>query len=105
MQTIKFSHVYKKMPEHVTYLQTYVTEVLATHYDDLSEEFIRLDTEYAGGYYDLPKTKLLIIELWSDTINGGHRWQTVRPWTKQKEEYYRSLRGQQVKIEIKKGAI
>jgi hypothetical protein len=101
MQTIKFSHKYKKMPEHVAYLQTYITDVEITRYSDLTEEFIKSDTEYAGGYYELPKAKLLIIKLWTETINGGHKWQTIRRWTPEKETYYKSLKGQEVKIEIK----
>lgn len=95
IKTIKFSHRYKKMP--VVLSPTFLKGVRIKHYNDLTEEFIKLDTETVDGkFYNLPKTKLLILDLWTE----GDYWHTVRRWTPQKEEYYRGLVGQEVRIVI-----
>lgn len=106
MQTIKFSHYYKKMPDlgvGIEYLETWIKEVAVVEYEHLTAAEIKEDTETTGGeFYELPKTRLIKISLWSDTINGGKSWATMRRWTPQKYQYYKGLVGQQVKIVIEK---
>jgi len=95
IKTIKFSHRYKKMP--VVLSPTFLKGIRLTHYNDLTPEFIELDTAIeGGGNYPLPKTKLMILDLWTE----GDYWHTVRRWTPEKEKYYRGLVGSEVKIVI-----
>jgi hypothetical protein len=92
---IKFSHRYKKMPPY--FKSTYISDVEKKNYMDLTEEFIKSDTEIAGGgFYELPLGELLIIKLYTD----GHEWQTIRSWNPEKEKYYRSIIGKEVEIKI-----
>lgn len=95
MQVIKFSHRYKKMPKDMR--TTYIKDVAVVNYEELTEAEIKQDTETVDGkFYALPKTRLIWIKLWSE----GKEWGTMRRWTVEKYKYYRSLVGQQVKIEI-----
>lgn len=97
MRTINFSHRYKKMPEKIN--PTFLNAVDVAHYQELEEDFIKYDTETIdGSFYPFSKTKLLILRLWTE----GEEWTTVRRWTSDKERYYRSLVGQQVRISINK---
>lgn len=103
MARIVFSHLYNKMPYGVQYLSTWVTDVSIIEFNDLTPEEIQQDTAIVGGgNYQLPHMKLIKIDLWSDTINGAHKWATLRPYTPEKYEYYRGLRGQTVSIVIEK---
>jgi hypothetical protein len=81
---------------------TYLTEVEPVNLEDLDPEFIFKDTEIVGGWhYPLPdKGKYMI--LWLFTTDGlkAHRWQTIRRWTSEKENYYRSHINELVKIKI-----
>ena len=96
---IKFSHRYKKMPLGVdTFCESIVLDIEVTHFDGLTLDFIKYDTEYDGGFYELPKTKLLVIQI----LTEGIRWTTVRRWTPKKEKWYKSLIGKEVKIIILK---
>lgn len=97
MAKIKFSHKYEKMPEDTN--NTRLLEVFKTHYNNLSRHFVVYDTEYLCGYYELPKTELLVLILISSEENasGGlneHLWTTIRRWTPEKEAYYRRMRGE-----------
>ena len=95
MRTIKFSHHYKKMPAVLS--PTFITNVTATHYKYLDPDFIVKDTETdEGEFYPLPKTNLIIIELFTE----GHKWQTIRRFTPEKMKYYLSLKGAEVNIQI-----
>lgn len=99
MATIKFSHKYIKMPANTE--NTRLCEVFKTHSKDLSGGFETYDTEYADGFYKLPKGSVLVLLLLTDYGQTTERmWTTVRRWTPDKETYYRGLRGQQVEIEI-----
>ena len=103
---IKFSHRYKKMPADVELYESFVRSVEIKHYNDLTSEFIKYDTEYDGGFYPLPKTKLLIVVIWSgrkisETEREATEWTTVRRWTLEKERWYKSLIDKEVNIIIK----
>jgi hypothetical protein len=98
MHTITFSHRYTKMPDRG---KAILLQVFKTHYKDLSNVFVAYDTEILNShdYYPLPKTDLIVLLLIAD---DGRTWTTIRRWTPQKEKYYRSITGQEVKIEIAK---
>ena len=105
MRKIKFSHQYKKMP--LTLEPTYVLDVWALRKEALSKAFIDFDTKIGDKYdkseknqhYKLnPSDVYLVIMLWS----SGLLWTTIRTATKEKHDYYKSLIGQEVKIEVKK---
>jgi hypothetical protein len=98
MHTIKFSHRYTKMPFRD---KAILLQVFKTHYRDLSNVFIAYDTEILNShdYYPLPKTDVIVLSLMAD---DGRTWTTIRRWTPQKEKYYRSITGEEVKIEIAK---
>jgi hypothetical protein len=103
MAKISFGHLYKKMPHGVQYLNTWVTGVSVVEFDDLSPQEVEQDTAIVGGgNYYLPHVKLIRVDLWSETIQGGHKWQTYRPHTTEKLEYYNGLKGQQVSVSIEK---
>ena len=103
MITIKFSHKYTKMPfcNDNFGAHTYLTEVEPVNLEDLDPEFIRKDTEISGGgHYPLPKRGKYMI-LWLFTTDGlkAHRWQTIRRWTPEKENYYVSHINEMVNIQ------
>jgi len=101
MNSIKFSHRYKKMPHGVEFLETWIKGIAIVDFFNLSEAEIKWDTETVSGeFYPLPKTKLIQIQLWSETIDGGKEWNTLRRHTEEKYQYYRQLVGQQVEIKI-----
>lgn len=103
---IKFNNRYKKMPPLVEYSTTYVTDVHIIDSADLTEWQIKQDTETVDGhFYKLPTGRLILVNLWTETINGGKSWSTLRAFTQGVYDYYRSLRGQEIQIVIKKEAV
>lgn len=110
MNKIKFSHDYVKEPFYTD--TTTLLEVFTVDRKDLHESFIKYDTEIRTyqeptsqyiepkKYYNLPNGKLLILLLHSfnyDTVTR-QLWTTCRRWDKEKETYYRGLRGMNVQI-------
>ena len=119
MKTIRFSHIYHKMPfsdwvpNPDIKLKATLLEVFECNKDELSPEFIEYDTSYyeeqrdhvdimEGGKvryskhnYPLPTGKLLILLLQTVNESGAHLWTTVRRSTPEKKIYYRSMRGKQ----------
>jgi hypothetical protein len=99
MPTIKFSHRYSKMAiqtECAKLLQVFVIE-----YSELSKQFIEYDTFYLDNgieFYPLPKSKLLVL-LFQDGDND-YVFTTIRRWTLKKEEYYKSLMGDILNVEV-----
>ncbi len=89
---------------------TYVLDVWALRKESLSKGFIDYDTKIESEkselgkpkpetHYKLPYAKVyLVIILWTN----GDIWTTIRTATEEKKKYYKSLIGQEVKIEIKK---
>lgn len=89
------------MPQGVEYTETWIKDIALIDYKDLTPEEIKQDTETIDGqFYELPKTRLIWIKLWSTTINGGHEWATLRRYTPDKYKYYSGLVGKEVKIVI-----
>lgn len=98
MRTIKFSHVYDKMPEG--YEISKLLEVLVAYAGDLHECFIEYDTAFGedGENYPLPKGKLIVMLL--QTKGDKALWTTMRRCTPNKLKYYTGLRGSFVKCEV-----
>lgn len=103
MSEIKFSNEYYKIPT-ISLKGTVLLQVLKTHFNELSEDFIIYDTSYFDvekrtiRRYPLPKTDLLILLL----KTKDKLWTTIRRWTPRKEIYYRKLMGCEVDILVKK---
>ncbi len=92
------------MPDNVEHLETWIKDIGVVRYFDLTEEQIKEDTETVKGtFYSLPKTTLLWIQLYTDTINGAVEWGTLRRYTPEKWQYYKEIVGKQVRIEILSG--
>lgn len=97
------------MPAGVDDMISWITEVKLIDYKDLTPEDIKRDTETIDGeFYQLPKTKLIEIVIMSaqsynketDYVTGAQFWATMRRYTPQKYEYYKSLVKQEIKIEL-----
>lgn len=111
MIKIKFSHRYSKMPL-LSETKTHLMEVFCSNANDLHEQFKKWDSHIAGedphdlkkSYYKLPCGKVLILLLQteddSNIYPSKYIWTTIRPYTSEKEKYYREVRGQQVEIVI-----
>ena len=99
MISIKFSHVYQKMPARVFDGATKLLQVIMCDYTDLSQAFKDYDTTYPQGTYPLPRGKLIILFLLTD----GQLWTTIRRWTPEKFNYYNFHVGEFVKIEKPEG--
>lgn len=107
---IKFSHVYDKMPFDGwipdTKLEATILEIFLAEKKDLNVGFVEYDTSFferdystsktfmKKNNYPLPNGKLIILLLQSYNSSGLHIWTTVRRWTAEKEQYYRSKRGE-----------
>lgn len=99
--TINFIGRFRKMPQYVEHLDTYIKDVSVIEFRDLTIEEVERDTAMCNGmYYTLPQTTLIKIALWSVTIYGGQEWTTYRRYTPEKLSKYNDYRGQQVQIRI-----
>lgn len=96
MATIKFSHRYTKLPPRPD--PSYLLEVFVVDRSDLHSSFIDYDTHIVdGGNFKIPIGKVLVLLLQSES---GAIWTTIRRFTDDKYEYYKSLRGRSVHIDI-----
>ena len=96
--TIKFSHVYKKMPPSINLEPTYLVGVSVCDIEKLPVEFLVFDTAIlSGGAYPLPKKGKYIVL----TLNTGiQTWTTIRRWTHRKYTYYADNLGQLVNVAV-----
>jgi len=101
MKTIKFSHMYPKLPEI-----TDVALLLQCFYisrKDVSKAFEEYDTKYfdedlyRDAYYKLPDGMVIVLLFLGrdDTV-----FTTIRRYTPSKFKYYRDSQGEDFKIEI-----
>ena len=100
---LKFSHSYFKMPRDSDGSPVHDAILLHVFKDDsrrMSPEFVAYDTNYDNGRYPLPTGDCLFLLLLSQLPTGPQLWTTIRRWTRNKEKYYRSLQGQEFRIEI-----
>lgn len=126
MNKLKFSHEYHKFPFSVNNMDRVVLlEVLKSKTEDLSDAFIKYDTEIRTPrdaaseyisplkYYNLPRGDVLILilqathEIWDGKLFGHQSsgvFTTIRLWTPEKEQYYKSLRGKEVELVIQEDA-
>lgn len=104
---IKFSNIYKKMPEQVTAdLMTTgrswsnLLQIVLLDRRDLTDGFLQYDTSFDGGNYPIGNGVWILIFL----ERGGQLWTTLRAWNPEKEKYYRGLVGQKTAIELMKSS-
>lgn len=96
MATIKFSHIYTKIPPRPD--PSRLLEVFTVDRSDLHRCFVDYDTLIRdGGNYPLPKGKLLVLLLLAES---GELWTTLRKCSPEKRDYYRSMRCKTFKIDI-----
>lgn len=104
MKQIRFAHLFKKMPRDTR--ETFIKDVGVIDFKDLTLAQIAEDTEIVGGgFYQLPKSRLIWVKLWTTTPAGtaeGKEWMTYRRFTEKNIEYYTSLIGESVEIVILK---
>lgn len=99
---IKFSHRYDKMPPDTLLYSTVLLHVFVIDASDIGLGFRNYDVTYFEngelGAYELPKGKVLVLLL----LSGGLiLWTTIRRYIPYKYEYYKSLIGREIDIEIK----
>ncbi len=99
MNTLIFDQVYLKFPAGLfSGDEVRLLEVLKTKFEDLHDDFIMYDTvTYKSKGYQMPKTGDALVLL---LIYGTELFTTVRKHTNEKEEYFRSLRGTNLIVEI-----
>lgn len=96
MSRIKFSHDYLKFKGQKDKAELIALRVV--EYEILTPELIEYDTKTVEGkYYPLPKTKL--IKLFFDG-DKGIPFCTLRRYTPEKFEYYKSLIGKILEVHI-----
>lgn len=105
MRTIKFRHMYVKMPHNVINNSVVkLIEVLNSRFEDLHESFIGYDARAVkGDIYPLPKSgDCLVLLFIGDGISfdSGELFTTVRRSTPDKERYYRGLRGKELIVRV-----
>ena len=101
LNTIKFSHYYRKfnglrIDKPVTLLETWLTEL-----ESFSEDFLKYDTLYFENdmekYYTLKDGKYILL-FFMDC--EGRLFTTIRRFTPKKLEYYDNLVGKKFKVVI-----
>lgn len=104
MDVIYFSHIYEKMPREEDgsiVKQSQLIEVFIEDLNKMSKIFLDYDTKYLDKkgeikYFNLSEGKYIILLL----KHKDRLWTTIRKWTKEKEEYYRSKIGEIFTIKI-----
>ena len=95
-QEIKFSHIYKKMPENFD--PSKLIQIMLTTRDHLSHNFEVYDTETVDGeYYKLPSGEVLVMFL---LTRDNVLWTTIRRYTPSKFAYYSDHIGQYFDIDV-----
>ena len=105
MRSIKFSHMYVKIPHNVTNNSVVkLIEVFNSRFEDLHESFIEYDARTVkGDMYPLPKSgNCLILLLLDDGLafDQGGLFTTVRRSTPEKERYYKGLCGKELIVKV-----
>lgn len=87
---IKFSYDYKKFPDD--YRRSNLLQVLRADTRELSNSYIKYDTKTLdGNYFPLVDGPIIILIL--ITERSRKLWTTIRPFTKEKYDYYKQLEG------------
>ena len=101
---IKFSHTYIKFPKDMDKGRLTLLQVFKVNYMELSKEFIEYDTRYIDEneddhqFYKLPKTDLLVLLFFDHFYYTCLT--TIRRWTFEKQQYYRSMQGKEFEVVI-----
>ena len=95
MKKIKFSHNYTKLklldnPTHAKLIQLFNVA-----YDELSEDLLKYDTAYPGGYYPLPSGGEYLLLIF---LSPKGLFTTIRRYTPEKHEYYKSSVGETFEV-------
>ena len=106
MNQIKFSHNYHKLTRLLgdkPILSAHLISVCTlNNLKMLPYQFIDFDTSYRSGsntlHYPLDLDRPYLILTFFD---GAKFFTTIRPWNKQKEEYYRGLIGKEFRVVVK----
>ena len=97
-----FSHIYRKLLTYNNSVikKSKILEVIPIEIENLSKEFLNYDSE---NKYNLPKKgKFIIIILLKEEnslLSCSNIFTTIRPWTEEKEKYYRERIGETINIE------
>ena len=87
---VKFSNDYKKFPDD--YHRSNLLQVLRADTRELSNSYIKYDTKTLdGNYFPLEDGPIIILIL--ITERSRKVWTTIRPFTKEKYDYYKQLEG------------
>lgn len=95
MPEIKFSHEYYKFVGCKLPFEAVLLQCFKVNYKELSRCFMAYDTSFDGGEYPLPKSDLIVLLLMFD---DRKLFTTVRRYTPDKWDYYKSLEGQEVRL-------
>lgn len=98
--TIKFTHPYRKLltgPQTIGE-QVKLLQVFESDFSNLTAEFLEYDTD--AGAYRLPSAGPCIVLLFQKQTIVPNLFTTVRPVKPGKMDYYQSLIGQTMNIEI-----
>lgn len=99
MAKIRFPHSYTKLlNENGTHpIRTAkLLQVVNIYIDDLTKEFLNYETDFGKGELRYDSLYLMILL----QKPSGDLFTTLRPFTPDKRDYYKSLVGQDIAIEI-----
>lgn len=108
INTLKFSHFYKKMPINALHDPSILIQMFVCEHRQISRYFINYDTLYLDEhkqykYYDIPNERHIVLLI--NTIGAigiGKIWTTIRRWTHEDELYYKSIVGEELNIQVNK---
>ena len=105
MKTIKFSHLYNKMPRDFQYSK--LLDVIPVNLEDLSLDFVLYDTSYNEGgeekQYALPESGKYLMLLLQAGSGRGQIWTTLRSrWGRGRDKmvYYKEHVGEIFDCEV-----
>lgn len=78
-------------------LHVFLEETKNLHRAFIDYDTLYFDSENKQNYYQLPEGKILVL-LFGDI--GNTSFTTIRRWTPEKEQYYRSHIGEMFKVEF-----
>ena len=98
MNTIKFSHRYRKLDYIEEDHQVVLLQVLKVSLSELSKEFIEYDTRISENNYFKLESKDNLLLIFRDS--KYKIFTTIRRVTPEKEKYYKSKIGEKFEIKI-----
>jgi hypothetical protein len=95
MPTIEFAHLYDKLRVLGTSRIATLLEVLPVRLEELSETFLKYDTTYSNGQYELPKSGEYLLLIFRAPAGI---FTTLR--TPEQREYYKSHIGAEFDLDV-----